>query len=78
MFEDEIEALQPQVDKLIDLGVNKIIALGHSGFMVDQQIAQKVRGVDIVVGGHTNTFLYTGNFPLTESVSTIGLKMIVS
>ncbi|XP_059587780.1 5'-nucleotidase isoform X2 [Alligator mississippiensis] len=66
MFEDEIEALQPQVDKLIDLGVNKIIALGHSGFMVDQQIAQKVRGVDIVVGGHTNTFLYTGPPPSSE------------
>ncbi|XP_067416836.1 5'-nucleotidase isoform X2 [Emydura macquarii macquarii] len=58
-FEDEIEALQPHVDKLTTLGVNKIIALGHSGFTVDQKIAQKVRGVDVVIGGHTNTFLYT-------------------
>lgn len=60
MFEDEITALQIQVDKLTTLGVNKIIALGHSGFTVDKSIAQKVRGVDVVVGGHTNTFLYTG------------------
>lgn len=53
-------SLQLQVDKLETLGVNKIIALGHSGFLVDQDIARRVRGVDVVVGGHTNTFLFTG------------------
>ncbi|NXV75950.1 5NTD nucleotidase, partial [Atlantisia rogersi] len=65
-FEDEIEALQVQVDKLTAMGVNKIIALGHSGFTVDKNIAQKVKGVDVVIGGHTNTFLYTGTPPSTE------------
>ncbi|NXX46543.1 5NTD nucleotidase, partial [Tricholaema leucomelas] len=65
-FEDEIEALQVQVNKLTAMGVNKIIALGHSGFAVDKSIAQKVKGVDVVVGGHTNTFLYTGTPPSTE------------
>lgn len=55
-----------QVDKLTAMGVNKIIALGHSGFTVDKNIAQKVKGVDVVIGGHTNTFLYTGILPLTE------------
>ncbi|XP_030054996.1 5'-nucleotidase isoform X2 [Microcaecilia unicolor] len=66
LFEDEILALQPQVEKLRTLGVNKIIALGHSGFETDQQIAQKVKGVDVVIGGHTNTFLYTGSPPSSE------------
>lgn len=50
------------MDKLTALGVNKIIALGHSGFAVDKMIAKKVRGVDVVIGGHTNTFLYTGMY----------------
>lgn len=59
-FEDEVASLQRQVDKLQTLGVNKIIALGHSGFTVDQDVARRVRGVDVVIGGHTNTFLYTG------------------
>ncbi|KAJ7403707.1 Snake venom 5'-nucleotidase [Willisornis vidua] len=59
IFEDEIEALQVQVNKLTAMGVNKIIALGHSGFTVDKNIARKVKGVDVVIGGHTNTFLYT-------------------
>ncbi|XP_077018471.1 5'-nucleotidase [Tamandua tetradactyla] len=66
VFEDEITALQPEVDKLRTLNVNKIIALGHSGFEMDKLIAQKVRGVDVVVGGHTNTFLYTGHPPSKE------------
>lgn len=54
------------MNKLTAMGVNKIIALGHSGFTVDQNIAQKVRGVDVVIGGHTNTFLYTGILLLTK------------
>ncbi|XP_040839642.1 5'-nucleotidase isoform X1 [Ochotona curzoniae] len=66
VFEDEITALQPEVDKLKTLSVNKIIALGHSGFETDKLIAQKVKGVDVVVGGHSNTFLYTGNPPSKE------------
>ncbi|XP_015352493.1 5'-nucleotidase [Marmota marmota marmota] len=66
VFEDEIAALQPEVDKLKTLNVNKIIALGHSGFEMDKLIAQKVKGVDVVVGGHSNTFLYTGTAPCTE------------
>ncbi|XP_071379853.1 5'-nucleotidase-like isoform X2 [Centroberyx affinis] len=65
-FEDEVKALQLQVDKLETLGYNKIIALGHSGFDVDQDIAKRVRGIDVVIGGHTNTFLYTGSPPSTE------------
>lgn len=65
-FEDEVTALQRQVDKLQTLGVNKIIALGHSGFTVDQEIARRVRGVDVVIGGHSNTFLYTGTAPSVE------------
>lgn len=59
-FVDEVEELQIQVNKLETLGYNKIIALGHSGFDVDREIAKRVKGVDVVIGGHTNTFLYTG------------------
>lgn len=62
-------SLQQQVDKLQTLGVNKIIALGHSGFTVDQDVARRVRGVDVVIGGHTNTFLYTGDDYFAASLS---------
>lgn len=66
IFENEITALQPHVDNLKTLGVNKIIALGHSGFETDKLIAKEVSNVDVVIGGHTNTFLYTGTPPSND------------
>ncbi|CAL8273124.1 unnamed protein product [Merluccius merluccius] len=65
-FQDEVAALRVQVDKLTSMGVNKIIALGHAGFDVDKDIAKHVKGVDVVIGGHSNTFLYTGTAPSSE------------
>ncbi|XP_072907788.1 5'-nucleotidase-like isoform X1 [Hemitrygon akajei] len=78
IFEDEIQAVQREVDKLIKMGVNKIIALGHSGFETDKQIAQKVRGVDVVVGGHSNTFLYTGKAPSNDVPAGLYPYMVTS
>lgn len=49
-------------------GVNIIIALGHSGYQRDQEIALKCPDIDLVIGGHTNTFLYNGNQPDTERI----------
>ena len=41
-------------------GINIIIALGHAGIEIDKKIAKEVDDIDIVIGGHTNTFLYSG------------------
>ncbi|XP_067674620.1 snake venom 5'-nucleotidase-like [Haliotis asinina] len=65
-FEDEVAAVQREVNILTSQGINKIIALGHSGFDIDQRIAAEVTNLDVVVGGHTNTFLYTGDHPSNE------------
>ena len=43
-----------------------IIAVGHSGFDVDKKIAENVDGINLVVGGHSNTFLYNGEPPSNE------------
>ncbi|XP_023933132.1 5'-nucleotidase [Lingula anatina] len=66
IFTEEVAAVQAEADKLTSQGIDKIIALGHSGFPVDKKVAEFVTGVDIVVSGHTNTFLYTGTPPSTE------------
>ena len=50
-------AVQAEVDKLTEMGVNKIIVLSHSGYNVDQAVAAQTTGVDIIVGGHSNTLL---------------------
>ena len=56
-FTDPVAAVQGEVDRLTAEGVNKIIVLSHSGFGVDQRVAEGTTGVDVIVGGHSNTYL---------------------
>ncbi|WP_170337680.1 bifunctional metallophosphatase/5'-nucleotidase [Ruegeria arenilitoris] len=57
VFSDPVPAVQAEVDKLTGEGINKIIVLSHSGYGVDQRVAQETTGVDVIVGGHSNTYL---------------------
>jgi len=56
-FTDPVPAVQAEVDRLTAQGVNKIIVLSHSGYRTDQRIAAGTTGIDVIVGGHTNTYL---------------------
>lgn len=56
-FEDITTYVRGAVDALQAAGVNKIIALTHIGYGVDQDLAAAVPGVDVIVGGHTHTLL---------------------
>ena len=56
-FSDPVAAVQGEVDRLTADGVNKIIVLSHSGYGVDQRVAEGTTGVDVIVGGHSNTYL---------------------
>ncbi|VVC93230.1 unnamed protein product [Leptidea sinapis] len=64
---DEVTAIKDEVKKLNGEGVNILIALGHSGFLTDLKIAQEVNSIDLVIGGHTNTFLWNGKAPDSET-----------
>ncbi|MEC9197492.1 MAG: bifunctional metallophosphatase/5'-nucleotidase [Pseudomonadota bacterium] len=57
VFTDPVQAVQGEVDKLTAEGVNKIIVLSHSGYAVDKRVAAETTGVDVIVGGHSNTLL---------------------
>jgi len=48
---------QEYVDELQSLGINKIILLTHIGYNADLDLAAKVKGVDIIVGGHSHTLV---------------------
>ena len=61
VFTDPVNAVQGEVDKLTEMGVNKIIVLSHSGYKVDQAVAAGTIGVDVIVGGHSNTLLSNTN-----------------
>jgi len=60
-FSDPVAAVQGEVDKLTAQGVNKIIVLSHSSYGVDQKVAAGTTGVDVIVGGHSNTLLSNTN-----------------
>lgn len=57
-FKPEIPSINEEASKMKEAGINIIIALGHSGYQKDKEIAANCPDVDIVIGGHTNTFLY--------------------
>lgn len=56
----------------LDGGVDIIIALGHSGYEMDLKIAKEVEDIDVVVGGHSHSFLFTGK----STVSSTGISII--
>lgn len=56
----EVVSITTEAKRLKNDGVNILIALGHSGFEMDVEIAKQVVDIDLVIGGHSNTFLYTG------------------
>ncbi|QIE40554.1 bifunctional metallophosphatase/5'-nucleotidase [Meridianimarinicoccus aquatilis] len=56
-FTAPVAAVQGEVDLLTAQGVNKIIVLSHSGYGVDLAVAEATTGVDVIVGGHSNTYL---------------------
>lgn len=56
-FFDMVTSAQATVNELQSLGVNNIIAVTHVGNAVDLDIASKVDGIDLIVGGHSHTLL---------------------
>jgi len=90
VLRDEIESLLEEVIKLKASGVDIIIALGHSGYIKDKEVAARVPDIDIIVGAHSHDFLFTeregspnpsnnriaGNYP-TVVTSILGAKVLV-
>ena len=73
-LKDLVSSVQGAVDELTRSGVDKIILLSHIGYDEDKALAAKLRGVDVIVGGHSHTLLGTvpglpqpaGEYPTVE------------
>lgn len=61
-FQNDLESIKNEAGNLKKAGIDIVIALTHCGYPRDLEIATQVTEVDIVVGGHTNTFLYHGKY----------------
>ena len=68
----EIEAARKIVSELQAKGVKHIIVLDHIGYENDLKLAENVKGIDAIVGGHSHTLLgdfkangldYAGPYP---------------
>lgn len=70
LFTDPIPAVQKCVDELQAKGYKRILALSHHGYQNDKELAANTHGIDLIVGGHSHTYLgdknnklYQGEYP---------------
>lgn len=70
-FTDPSPAIQAEIDALEADGVNKIILLSHSGYATDLAIAINTTGLDLIVGGHSNTLLSNTDEDAVDSYPTM-------
>jgi 5'-nucleotidase/UDP-sugar diphosphatase len=54
---DLTDAINKSIAELRGQGINKIILLSHLGYDLEKDVAKKCPGLDIVVGGHSHTYL---------------------
>ena len=57
VFNDEIVTAQKYIDELKQQGINKIIVQSHLGYGLEKDLATKLSGVDVIVGGDSHTLL---------------------
>jgi 5'-nucleotidase/UDP-sugar diphosphatase len=78
-FNDPVAYLSGAVADLEGQGVSRVIALTHVGVVQDFEVARNVVGLDLVVGGHSNTlFSNTAentSYPYPEMVEGPGGQM---
>lgn len=62
-YMDPVSIAQNQIDQLREKGCNLVICLSHLGYkairnkMCDPVLAKETHGLDLIIGGHTHTFL---------------------
>jgi 5'-nucleotidase/UDP-sugar diphosphatase len=61
VFQSVSDYVSGAVGALEEAGINKIVVVSHIGYEVDKRLAAEVAGIDVIVGGHSHTFLGTGD-----------------
>ncbi len=67
------ESMQKTVDEARGKGAQVVFLLSHNGMDVDLKLASRVRGIDVIMGGHTHD-----GMPVASIVSNAGGKTIVT
>lgn len=70
IFLDPIETVKKEAQELAESGIDIIIVLSHCGLDVDKKIASDVgENIDVIIGGHSHSLLWTGDPPSKEETS---------
>ncbi len=56
---DLVTSVQAAIDTLTKASIDKVILLSHLGYRLDIELAGRLTGVDVIVGGHSHTLLGT-------------------
>jgi 5'-nucleotidase len=54
-----VAAMQKEVDSFTTQGINKIVVVSHCGYGEERELARTLKGVDVIVGGHSHTLVGT-------------------
>lgn len=64
-FLDEVESIRREIEILKTQNIDIFICLSHSGYEREMEIAEQVEDLDLIIGGHSHTFLF-GDGPLPD------------
>ncbi|XP_052132012.1 apyrase-like, partial [Frankliniella occidentalis] len=64
----EVEAVDREAERLKASGVDIIVCVSHDGLAGDLRVARNSKHVDLIVGGHSHTLLYSGTPPTDDRV----------
>ena len=69
-FADRVATVKSAVKDLEAQGVKRIVLVTHIGLPDDRKLARSVDGIDVIVGGHTHSYLGPGSqegpYPVVE------------
>lgn len=54
---DLFKSVQEEVNNLRRQGLNRIVLVSHCGYELEQELARRIRGLDVIIGGHSHTLL---------------------
>ncbi|RKP34394.1 Metallo-dependent phosphatase-like protein, partial [Dimargaris cristalligena] len=56
-FIDPVPAVQAEIDRLRGQGITTIFVLSHCGYKTEQRLIRKTRGITLIFGGHSHSYL---------------------
>ena len=57
VYEDPIEVSNKVAALLKEKGCDLVVCLSHLGIQMDRELVAKTRNIDVILGGHSHTFM---------------------